>query len=292
MLDVINSFFISPFTNFDFMQKALVGLLILSLSSPIVGIFLTLRKMSLSGDAISHAILPGAAIGFLFFGLSVQAMTICSLIAGVVVTLASSLFSRISRSTEDSNLAVFYLISLSLGVLLISISGSQVDLFHFLFGSAFSMNNDNIISLMIISSLTLLVLAIISRPLIIDSMDPLFLASVSRSGSTVHMLFMIVTVMNLVGGLQAIGTLMAVGLMIIPAVSAKFWTVRLHMIVLLSLLTSALAVYLGLVCSFSFNLPCSPCIILMLGMWYIISFIFGMKKGCLWYLIKTKHLEA
>ena len=292
MLDSIYNYLINPIISYDFMQNALFALLILSISSPITGVFLTIRKMSLSGDAISHAILPGTALSFLFYGLSITAMTIGGLIAGVFVITISALFSRISKSTEDSSLAVFYLVSLALGVLIVSISGSNIDLLHFLFGSVFAINDDIIYSLGIITSINLITLSIIIRPLIIDSMDSLYLSSVSKSGPFVHLLFMIITVMNLVAGFQAIGTLMAVGLMIIPAVCARFWSLKLSKICLISTIFSIISVNLGLIISFNFDLPCSPCIILSLGALYLLSFVFGKQKGLIWLFIKTKHLEA
>ena len=122
-----------PLFSYDFMRRALVSLFILSLSAPVAGVFLSLRKLSLSGDALSHAILPGAATGYLLKGLSVTAMTIGGILAGTLVIFMSALFSRLSRNTEDSSLAVFYLVSLALGVLIISLSGSGVDLMSFLF---------------------------------------------------------------------------------------------------------------------------------------------------------------
>lgn len=292
MLSSLYDYFILPIANYDFMQKAIVALFVLCLSSPITGVFLTLRKMSLSGDAISHAILPGAALGFLFYGLSVTAMTIGGLLAGVLVISASAIFSRISKSSEDNSLAVFYLISLALGVLIVSISGSNIDLLHFLFGSIFTITDEILYSLGIITTLNLITLAIIVRPLIIDSMDSLYLSSVSKAGPWVHLIFMVVTVMNLVGGFQAIGTLMAVGVMIIPAISARFWSIKLYKICLISVFSSITSVYIGMIISFNFDLPCSPCIILSLGVWYIFSFLIGAQKGLVWYFIKTNHLEA
>lgn len=292
MLDTLYNFFIFPIDEYEFMQKAIVSLLILSLISPITGIFLVLRKLSLSGDAISHAILPGAAIGFLLFGLSVFAITICSLIAGIIVIASSAIFSRISKNPEDSSLAVFYLLSLALGVLIISISGSNLDLLHFLFGSIFAITDEILITLATITIFCLFVLAIIIRPLIIDSMDPLFLTSVSKAGPFVHLAFMVITVMNLVASFQAIGTLMAVGLMIIPATIAKFWSYKLNIIILIAVIVTMISVYIGVLLSFHFNYPSSPCIILILVFWYLVSFIFGINNGVIWNFIKTKHLEA
>ncbi len=273
------------------MRKALVALICLSACSPVTGVFLNLKKMSLSGDAISHAILPGAAAGFMLSGLSVAAMTAGGLAAGIVVIITSALFSRASKSSEESSLAVFYMCSLALGVLLVSLNGSNIDLLHFLFGSVFATGPENIVLLGICATVTLVVLALIGRPLILDIVDPLFLASVSRSGTYAHVCFMILTVFNLVCSFQALGTLMSVGVMVIPAAAARFWTYRLSGIIALSVAFSAVSSYAGLLLSFHLDLPCSPAIILALGCVYVISFLTGSHLGMIKKLAKGRHYE-
>lgn len=121
-----------PFIEFGFMRRALAGCFALSLSAPPVGVFLMLRRMSLMSDAMSHAILPGAAVGFLVAGLSLPAMTIGGLAAGLFVALLAGIVTRTTSIKEDASLAAFYLISLAAGVLLVSLRGSQIDLLHIL----------------------------------------------------------------------------------------------------------------------------------------------------------------
>jgi zinc/manganese transport system permease protein len=125
---------IAPFADFEFMRRALVGVLALALGAPPVGVFLMLRRMSLIGDAMAHAILPGAAIGFLLAGLSLFAMAGGGLIAGFVIAVGAGLIARATTLKEDASLAAFFLISLALGVTIVSVKGTNVDLLHFLFG--------------------------------------------------------------------------------------------------------------------------------------------------------------
>ena len=126
--------FIAPFAEFEFMRRALAGTLALALGAGPIGVFLMLRRMSLVGDAMAHAILPGAAIGFLLSGLSLFAMTAGGLIAGFVVALLAGLVARTTELKEDASLAAFYLISLALGVTIVSVKGTNIDLLHVLFG--------------------------------------------------------------------------------------------------------------------------------------------------------------
>ncbi|HXW40934.1 MAG TPA: metal ABC transporter permease, partial [Xanthobacteraceae bacterium] len=116
---------LAPFADHDFMRRALVGTLALSFSAAPVGVFLMLRRMSLIGDALSHAILPGAAAGFLIAGLSVGAMAGGGLIVGFLITIGAGLVARATPLKEDASLAAFYLISLALGVAMVAAKGGS-----------------------------------------------------------------------------------------------------------------------------------------------------------------------
>ncbi|WP_152997522.1 metal ABC transporter permease [Methylobacterium sp. GXS13] len=274
------------------MRRALAGCLALSVSAPPVGVFLTLRRMSLMSDAMSHAILPGAAAGFLVAGLSLPAMTLGGLVAGLAVALLAGAVTRATVVREDANLAAFYLISLAGGVLLVSLRGSQIDLMHFLFGSVLALDDAALILLGGISTLTLVALAAIYRPLVMECVDPLFLRTVSRSGGPVHLAFLALVVVNLVGGFQALGTLLAVGLMLLPAVAARFWARDLGGLIPVSMLIAAIASVTGLSLSYHFDLPSGPAIVLAAGALYLVSMLAGPRGGLLRRLIRPRHLEA
>src|SRR5438270_10621776 len=221
ILDVLYNALIAPFAEFDFMRRALVGSIALSLGAGPVGVFMMLRRMSLTGAAMAHAILPGAAIGFLISGLSLGAMTAGGMTAGFVVAIGSGVVARTTILREDASLAAFYLISLALGVTIVSLRGSNIDLLHVLFGSVLALDDATLILLASIASMTLAGLAILYRPLVLETVDSGFLASVSKSGGLVQIAFLALVVLNLVGAFQAIGTLLAVGVMMLPAASAR-----------------------------------------------------------------------
>ena len=283
---------ILPFVEFSFMQRALVGCLAISLSAAPIGVFLMLRRMSLTGDAMAHAILPGAAVGFLVSGLSIQAMTLGGIVAGCTVAVLSGLVSRMTEVAEDASMAAFYLISLAVGVLIISMNGSQVDLLHVLFGSALALNDEALYLLGAICCITLSVLACVFRPLVLECMDRLFLQSVSRLSPIAHFSFLVLVVLNLVGGFNALGTLMSVGMMILPSAAARYWVKSLDMLLLFSCLLAVVSCYVGLLLSYHIAWPTGPSIILILGSIYIISFLVGANGSMLTHLVKPKHLTA
>ncbi|WP_375408610.1 metal ABC transporter permease [uncultured Methylobacterium sp.] len=274
------------------MRRALVGCFALSLSAPPIGVFLMLRRMSLMTEAMSHAILPGAAIGFLVAGLSLPAMTLGGLAAGLAVALLAGFVTRSTVIKEDASLAAFYLISLAAGVLLVSLRGSQIDLLHILFGTVLALDDAALLLLGGIATVTLFALAALYRPLVMECVDPLFLRSVGRAGGPVHYAFLGLVVMNLVGGFQALGTLLAVGLMLLPAITARLWAADLSGLIPISMLLAMLASLSGLVLSYHADLPTGPAIVLSAGALYLVSLLVGTRGGLLRRLLRRRHLEA
>jgi zinc/manganese transport system permease protein len=283
---------IAPFVEFAFMRRALVGAIALALGAGPVGVFLMLRRMSLVGDAMAHAILPGAAIGFLVSGLSLFAMTAGGLIAGFVIALGAGVVARATELKEDASLAAFFLISLAVGVTIVSLKGNNVDLLHFLFGSVLALDDPTLLLIAAITTLSLAVLAVIYRPLVLECVDPGFLRSVSRAGAPAHIAFLALVVMNLVGGFHALGTLLAVGIMMLPAVIARFWARDITTMIVIAIASGALAGYAGLLVSFHAGTPAGPTIILVAGGLYAVSVLFGPAGGLIGKLFPGRHLEA
>lgn len=283
---------IAPFVEFEFMRRALVGSVALAVGAGPVGVFLMLRRMSLTGDAMAHAILPGAAVGFLVAGLSLPAMTIGGLAAGFTVAILAGVVARTTALREDAALAAFYLISLALGVMIVSMKGSNVDLLHVLFGTVLALDNAGIVLIASIASLTLVALALIYRPLVMECLDPVFLRSVSGAGAPSHLLFLGLVVLNLVGGFQALGTLLAVGIMMLPAAAARFCSSDITRMLVASAIIGAISSVAGLLVSYHTEAPTGPAIILVAGTLYIAALLFGPAGGLVWKLLPRRHLEA
>lgn len=273
---------LEPLVEFGFMRRALVACLIISVSATPLGVFLLLRRMSLVGDALSHAVLPGAAIGYLLSGLSLVAMGIGGVIAGLSVALLSGAVSRFTPLREDASFAGFYLGSLALGVTMVSLRGSSVDLLHVLFGSLLAVDTSALILVGGIATVTLLMLALIYRPLVIESFDPGFLKTQSRwSAPLVHAFFLILVVLNLVAGFQVLGTLMSVGLMMLPAAAARFWSRRLTTMLPVAAVLAMLSSFTGLLISFYYSLPAGPAVVLSAALLFFLSVLTGSCGGIL-----------
>jgi len=283
---------IAPFAEYEFMRRALAGAFALSLGAAPIGVFLMLRRMSLIGDAMAHAILPGAAIGFLVAGLSLFALAGGGLIAGFVIALGAGLIARATELKEDAALAAFFLISLAFGVTIVSLKGTNVDLLHFLFGSVLAVDDATLLLLAAIASISLALLALIWRPLVLECVDPAFLRSVGGAGAFAHIAFLALVVMNLVAGFLALGTLLAVGIMMLPAVTARFWARDITAMIGIASGTAVTASMVGLLLSYHLSVPSGPAVILVAGAFYAVSVIVGPAGGLLWLALPRRHLEA
>ena len=282
---------IAPFAEFAFMRRALVATLALSVSAAPLGVFLTLRRMSLLGDALSHAVLPGVAIGFMLSGLSLTAMALGGVAAGMGVAALAGLVTRFTTLKEDASLAAIYLVALALGVTLISSHGTQLDLLHILFGSALGVDAPGLFMVAGVASATLLLLAAMYRGLVLESFDPVFLNAIGRRGWLWQQGFLMLVVINLVAGFQTLGTLMAVGLMMLPAVSSRLWHDTLPAQLLNAAGQAMLASVAGLLLSYHLDTPSGPTIIGCAGLLYFTSLMIA-PGGWLPRILLTRHRVA
>lgn len=283
--------FLQPFAEFAFMRRALVACLAISVAAAPIGVVLVLRRMSLMGDAISHAILPGVALSFLFAGFSLWLMTLGGFAAGLLAVLAAGLVSRITVLREDASLAAFYLTSLAAGVMIASISGSGIDLVHLLFGSILAVDDSGLLMVAALSTVTMIALALLYRPLLAESFDPVFMRAASGHGGLVHSAFLVLIVLNLVAGFQVLGTLMSVGLMMLPATAARFWASSVWPMMAVAALGAAGSSIAGLILSYRFDLPSGPAIVLCAAAFYFASILFGRENGVVWRVFRGQHIH-
>jgi zinc/manganese transport system permease protein len=251
-----------------------------------------LRRMSLTADVLGHGILPGIAAGFLLAGLSVPVMAAGGLLAGLVVALGAGALSRATGGREDAALAALYLVALALGVAMVSAGGGTVELTQLLFGSALGVDDPALLLMAGVATLTLAALALAWRPLVLECFDPGFAQAVGARGGLWHMGFLALVVLNLLAAFQALGTLMAVGLMMLPAAAARFWARSVWGMALLASGLGLLAAYVGLLVSYHAGLPSGPAIVLAASLAYALSVLAGREGGLLHRLRRPRHLEA
>lgn len=277
----LHALLIAPFTEFGFMRRALVACLALALGSAPLGALLVLRRMSLIGDAMAHALLPGAAIGYAVAGFSLVAIGGGGFVAALLVALLAGWAARATPQREDASFAAFYLIALAAGVMIVTARGNAVDLMRLLFGSVLAVDDASLLLIAAVASLTAVVLAAIYRPLVLEIVDPAFLRASGGRGGVIHVVFLLLVVANLVAAFQTLGTLMAVGLMMLPAIAARFWAVELPGIVAVAVAIAAASGAAGLLISYHLELPSGPSIVLCAGVCYLVSLAAGRRDSVL-----------
>ncbi len=262
--------------DYAFMKRALVATSVLSFSVAPVGAFLVLRRLSLAGEAMAHAIVPGIVIAFVVAGLSVASMIVGGLVAGVSVAALTTVLARMTIIREDASLASLYLIALALGIFILSAAGSAVPLKSFLFGSILGIDDETLILIGVTATITLISFAIILRPLIASTIDPVFYESQTQRPGLVGQWFMFLVVLNLLGAFKALGTLMAVGLMILPATAARYWVSTITSYLVLTFVFALISSWAGLIISYyAPEVPSGPAIVLVAGVIFIVSLLIG-----------------
>src|SRR5271169_3053878 len=245
---------VEPFATLAFMRAALVACVALALANGAVGTLLVLRRMSLDGDVLGHAVMPGAAVGFLYAGPSPTWLSLGGLASGLAVAALAGLITG-GRPRHDAGLVAFYLVALSLGVVLVAWRGSNVDVMRVLFGTVLAIDQRALLQIAAVSSVIVLVIAALYRPLAVGAFDPAFLRAVGTR-APYGAVFLAVVVLALVASFQAFGTLLGVAASM--ALATGFG------------LAASVA---GLLVSYHDNLPSGPAIVLAGGLLFGISLV-------------------
>jgi zinc/manganese transport system permease protein len=262
---------VAPFSEYAFMRSALVACMALAVASGPLGTLLLLRRMGLVGDVLSHAVMPGAAVGFALAGSALAVLSIGGLLTGIAVVLLMILGTRFGAQREDASLAAFYFASIGVGVLIVSLRGTNLDLMHVLLGTVLAIDVPALILVVAFASVVVAVLALIFRPLAIQSFDPAFLRTMGGGDSTYRAIFLVLVVLDLVAGFQAFGTLLAGVPLLLPAAAARCWAQRIGPLVGLSIGFGIVAGYAGLLVSYHLNVPSGPAIACAAALVYAVS---------------------
>ena len=260
---------VEPFATLAFMRAALVACLALALMNGAVGTLLVLRRMSLDGEILGHAVMPGAAVGFLYAGPSPLWLSLGGLASGVAVAALGGLITN-GGARRDAGLVAFYLVALSLGVVLVVWRGSNVDVMRVLFGTVLAIDQRALMQMAAVSSVIVLVIAALYRPLAVGAFDPAFLR-VAGVRAPYGAVFSGLVVLALVASFQAFGTLLAVGPMLLPAATARCLGLGAAGSMALATGFGLATSVVGLLVSYHINLPSGPAIVLAAGLLFSIT---------------------
>jgi len=267
--------FIDGLLNFHFLQNALITALVVGIVGGAVGCFIILRGMSLMGDAISHAVLPGVAISFILGINFFIGAIVFGLLASTIITYIKS--NSIIKS--DTAIGITFSSFLALGIILIGIANSSTDLFHILFGNILAVQDLDMWITIAVALLVLTTITIFFRPLLLTSFDPILAKSIGVKVTFYHYLLMVILTLVAVTAMQSVGTILIVALLITPAATAYLYANSLKTMILLSSGFGALASVLGLFIGYSFNIAAGSSIVLTSALIFLISFFIVPKQS-------------
>lgn len=276
----VGELFLDPFRH-DFMQRALIVSALLGLTGGLLGPLLVLRRMALMGDALSHSLLPGIALAWVYFGPSPGALFVGALLAGLLTALGGAAVSRLTVVKEDAAFGALFLVFFAGGIALFSGLPTRLPLNHFLFGNILGVSANDLRLVVFVSGATLAALFLFRRPLLLESFDPSFHRATGGSCRLTHFGFLTLVVLNLVAGLQTMGVVLVLGLFLLPAVVARLWCERLGPLLALSVGLAITASAGGIVVSYHFGLPSGPAIVLCLGGALVLSLVCAPAVGLL-----------
>lgn len=264
----------------------LFGCMLLGLGSGVLGSFAYLRKQSLMGDALAHAALPGICIAFLVTGTkSGGGFLVGAALSGLLATFAIGFITRHSRIKQDSALGIVLSVFFGFGIMLLTwiqhgASGNQSGLDKFLFGQAAALVAEDVRTMAVVSLVLIGLCALLFKEFKLLSFDPGFARGIGLPVAFLDQLLMLLIVVAVVVGIQAVGVVLMAALLITPAVSARYWTDRLGVMTALSGLFGALSGLVGTwVSAAADNLPTGPLSVLAAAVWFAVSVLFAPRRG-------------
>jgi zinc/manganese transport system permease protein len=276
----LHDLLLAPFS-YEFMRRGLLSAMLLGVSGGLLGCVLILRRLALMGDALSHSLLPGVAAAWLLFGTSTAALFLGGLIAGLLTALGSALLSRLTRVKEDAAFGSLFILFFAGGIALVSKLPTRVNLVDFLFGNILGVGASDLRLSMAVSGLTAAVFHLFFRSILLETFDPVFHRATGGRGGLVHLGFLTLTVLNLVAAMQTMGIVLALGLFLLPAVSAYLWCDAFLSMLLLSVGLALAGCAVGILVSFHAGLASGASIVLCLGAIFLFSALFSPRHGAL-----------
>ncbi|WP_165005489.1 metal ABC transporter permease [Enterococcus sp. ZJ1668] len=269
--------FIEGIMNYQFLQYALITSILVGIASGVIGSFIILRGMSLMGDAISHAVLPGVAISYMFgfsyiFGATIFGM----LTAGII-----GFVTQRSRLKNDTAIGIVFSSFFALGIILISFAQSATDLYHILFGNVLAVRESDLLLTSVISGIVLLFVFLFYKELKITSFDPMMAKAYGLNTGLIHYLLMFFLTLVAVVSLQTVGTILVIAMLITPAATAYLLTDQLAKMIALSAMIGVMSAVVGVFFSYSYNWPSGATIVLACAVFFVLAFLFSPSKGIL-----------
>jgi ABC-type Mn2+/Zn2+ transport system permease subunit len=255
-----------PF-QYGFMQRALLAALLISATCASLGVYVVLRRMAFLGDAIAHTTLPGLAIAYL----NRWNLLVGALLAALLTALGIGWLSR-RRLDEDTAIGVLFSGMFALGIALLSQARSSRDLSHLLFGNILGVTNGDLIGIVLIGLLVAAALVLLSKELILVTLDPQHAQVIGLPGEALRIMLLILLAMTVVTAIQAVGVVLTTALLVTPAATASLLTRKLGWLFAGSIALAMFSSLVGLYASYYWRLPSGAGIVLVCTTGFIFCF--------------------
>ncbi|HIA6899434.1 TPA: metal ABC transporter permease [Staphylococcus aureus] len=262
--------FVEHLFTYQFLNRALITSIIVGIVCGTVGSLIVLRGLSLMGDAMSHAVLPGVALSFLF-GIP---MFIGALITGMIASIFIGYITSSSKTKPDAAIGISFTAFLASGIIIISLINTTTDLYHILFGNLLAITNSAFLTTIVIGSIVLILIIIFYRPLMISTFDPTFSRMSGLNTTLLHYFVMLLLSLVTVASIQTVGIILVVALLITPASTAFLISKKLYSMMIIASLISVISSMVGLYYSYIYNIPSGATIVLCTFVIYIITLFF------------------
>ena len=274
--------FIQGLLDFQFLQNALITSVMVGISAGIIGSFIILRGMSLMGDAISHAVLPGVALSYMLGSSYIIGATVFGMASAALIGFVT----KHSRLKNDTAIGIVFSAFFALGIILISFARSSTDLYHILFGNVLAVRDSDMFLTAAVLVIVLISVPLFYKQLKLTSFAPTIAKSYGWNISAINYGLMFLLTLVAVTSLQTVGTILVIAMLITPAATAYQLTDKLIVMIVLSTVFGTLSSIVGLYFSYSYNLPSGATIVMAAAMFFIVAFIFAPKKGLIGQLRK------
>lgn len=259
----------------------------------LLGCFVVLRRMSLIGDAISHAVLPGVVIAFLLVSTGIAGLFIGALLAGIATAVMINLVTRLSRVKEDAAIGIVFTAMFALGVVLVSWlpTGTHFDLKCFLFGDPLAVQREDMLMIAIISPIVVALVALLYHPLKLMCFDSTLAVTMGFRVGQLHYLLMILLSATIVAALRSVGVVMGVAMLITPAAVAYQLTNRLAPMLVVASIVGAASAFAGMFLAFQIDSPPGPTMVLVASAAFVLAMIFAPERGILVAWLRRREIR-
>jgi manganese/iron transport system permease protein len=284
-MDTLQQLILDPVSN-PFMQRAILAAVVVGIVSGVMGAYVVTRGMAFLGDALAHSILPGVAMVFISGNTGQGALLLGGLAAGIISALGIGFLSRGRRLAEDTAIGIVFAGMLALGIGIISKSQSFfADLTHILAGNILAVDADNLRLMLVSGAAVLIVVAALYKELLVVSFDPTLAATLHLPGETLRLTLLVLLAVTIVIGVQAVGVALVAAMLVTPAATARFFSKRLHHLMLLAAGIGALSGVVGMYAAWHWRVAPSAAIVLTMTAIFALAFVFTPRKGYLWSLL-------